>query len=397
VLSTDSTHTTGSDTKKAQSFADLGLSVDLLKAVASQNYTSPSPVQVAVIPPILKGRDLLGIAQTGSGKTAAFALPILQLLSGKEAGKNRHVKVLVLVPTRELAAQTAAVFQGLGSTQTELLKILAVHGGVSINPQMIQMQDVEILVATPGRLLELVASKAVHLSDVEILVLDEADKMLDHGFRDEMNRLFALLPKQKQTLLFSATFGLEVKDIAQALLHNPVKVEIKAPAENIDLITQIAYAVSEDRKGPLLRYLIKQNDWQAVLIFTSSVFRADSVVSKLKINGLQAMAIHGKKSQGGRTEALNRFKAGKLHVLVATDIASRGIDVLSLPVVINYELPRSPKDYIHRIGRTGRAGATGTAISLVSPEELHHFGIIQKKMGKTIALTESKDLDLQGV
>ena len=377
-------------------FSSLGLSADLLAALAEQNYKEPFPIQKEVIPPILQGKDILGIAQTGSGKTAGFALPILERLRKSSVSKNRHIKALVLVPTRELAVQTADVFQTFGSKLPERIKTLAVHGGVSINPQMIHMQDVEILVATPGRLLELVSSKAVHLSDVEILVLDEADKMLNLGFREEMNRLFALLPVKRQNLLFSATLGLEVGTIAELILHTPVRIEIKTETQNLDLISQTAYSVTPERKGPLLRYLIQQKDMQQVLVFTSSVHKADSVVSKLRVNGIQAEALHGQKTQGGRTESLKKFKAGKLRVLVATDLASRGIDIPFLPFVINYELPRSPKDYIHRIGRTGRAESPGDAISLVSPEEEHHFKVIQKKMGKLVPLLESQDLNLKG-
>jgi ATP-dependent RNA helicase RhlE len=267
---------------------------------------------------------------------------------------------------------------------------------VSINPQMMELQGVEILVATPGRLLDLIDSKSVHLSDVEILVLDEADKMLNLGFKQEMNEILKLLPKKRQNLLFSATLSKDLGAVKDALLYNPTIIEIKSEEQNIDLIKQSAYTVTSERKGPLLRYLIKQQDIKQVLVFTSSVFQADNVANKLKINGIQAAAFHSKKSQGARTEALNKFKSGKLKVLVATDLASRGIDIQSLPFVINYELPRSPKDYIHRIGRTGRAETTGEAISLIAPDEEHHFKIIQKKMGKQVETTESKDLNLQG-
>jgi ATP-dependent RNA helicase RhlE len=377
-------------------FTSLGLSADLLAALSEQNYKEPFPIQKAVIPPILQGQDILGIAQTGSGKTAGFVLPILERLRKGALTRNRHIRALVLVPTRELAVQTGDVFQTFGSKMSERIKSMAVHGGVSINPQMIHMQDVEILVATPGRLLELVASKAVHLSNVEILVLDEADKMLSLGFRDEMNQVFALLPEKRQNLLFSATLGMEVGDIAALILHSPARIEIKAETQNLDLITQTAYAVSPERKGPLLRFLIQQKDMQQVLVFTSSVHKADSVVSKLRVNGIPAEAMHSQKTQGGRTESLRKFKAGTLRVLVATDLASRGIDIPFLPYVINYELPRSPKDYIHRIGRTGRAEAPGDAISLVAPEEEHHFKVIQKKMGKLVPLLDSHELNLKG-
>jgi len=360
-------------------FSSLGLSPALLAVLAEQNYKQPYPVQEAVIPPVLQGKDILGIAQTGSGKTAAFALPVLELLRIRPESKNRHIQVLVLVPTRELAVQTANVFQLFGSKLREGIKTLAVHGGVSINPQMMQLRSVDILVATPGRLLELIDSNAVHLSSTDILILDEADKMLNQGFKQEMDRLLGLLPAKRQNLLFSATLGIDVSEMAALLLHDPVRIEIKPEPQQLDLITQTAYAVSAERKGPLLRYLIKQKEMDQVLVFTSSVHKANSVVSKLRGNGIHADSMHSQKSQGGRTEALKQFKAGTLHVLVATDLASRGIDIPFLPYVINYELPRSPKDYIHRIGRTGRAEAPGNAISLVSPDEEHHFKVIQKK------------------
>ncbi|HXC06978.1 MAG TPA: DEAD/DEAH box helicase [Bacteroidia bacterium] len=377
-------------------FSSLGLSPALLAVLAEQNYKQPYPVQEAVIPPVLQGKDILGIAQTGSGKTAAFALPVLELLRIRPESKNRHIQVLVLVPTRELAVQTANVFQLFGSKLREGIKTLAVHGGVSINPQMMQLRSVDILVATPGRLLELIDSNAVHLSSTDILILDEADKMLNQGFKQEMDRLLGLLPAKRQNLLFSATLGIDVSEMAALLLHDPVRIEIKPEPQQLDLITQTAYAVSAERKGPLLRYLIKQKEMDQVLVFTSSVHKANSVVSKLRGNGIHADSMHSQKSQGGRTEALKQFKAGTLHVLVATDLASRGIDIPFLPYVINYELPRSPKDYIHRIGRTGRAEAPGNAISLVSPDEEHHFKVIQKKMGKQVPLIESHDFDLKG-
>lgn len=378
------------------SFANLGLSPAILKALEKQFYNAPYPIQEQAIPAILQGKDILGIAQTGSGKTASFVLPVLQLLQTKPLGKNRHIHVLVLVPTRELAIQVGQVFQSFSNALPNRIKSLAVYGGVSINPQMIQLQGVEILVATPGRLLDLVDSKAVYLSEVKVLVLDEADKMLNLGFKEEMTNIFKLLPRKRQNLLFSATLGKEIDTITEFLLHNPVKIEIAAEEQNIDLIHQIAYAVEDVRKGPLLRYLIQEHKMNQVLVFTSSVHRADAVVEKLKANNILAAALHSKKSQGARNDALYHFKTGKINVLVATDLMSRGIDIPFLPFVINYELPRSPKDYIHRIGRTGRAETSGTAISLISEEEKHHFGVIQKKMRKNVALTDSTSIDLHG-
>jgi len=378
------------------SFSSLGLSPALLKKVAEQNYTQPYPIQLEAIPAILKRRDILGIAQTGSGKTVSYVLPVLMNLLGNTVTKNRHVNVLVLVPTRELAIQVSEVFLLFSSGLPERIKTMAVFGGVSINPQMMALQGVNILVATPGRLLELVDSKAVHLSEIETLVLDEADKMLNLGFREEMSLIFKLLPKKRQNLLFSATLNEDVTRINQVLLHDPIIIKTEQEEDYFEKIQQLGYFVSEERKGPLLRFLIKTNDMKQVLIFTSSVYRADNVADKLRKNGINASAIHSKKSQGARNEALGKFKSGELRVLVATDLISRGIDIQFLPFVINYELPRSPKDYIHRIGRTGRAESSGEAISFVSPEEQHHFKIIQKKMGKPVTMIDSEHLDLQG-
>lgn len=377
-------------------FQSLGLSEPLLKTISEQNYTQPYPIQKEAIPAILNGNDVLGIARTGSGKTASFVLPILEWFQSKGSPKNRSIRVLVLVPTRELAVQIAVVFQTFGEKLPRKVKTLAVYGGVSINPQMIGLQNVEILVATPGRLLDLLSHKALIISDTEILVLDEADKMLNMGFADEMKDIFFLLPKKRQSILFSATLGDEIEAIHKSILRNPVKIEIEEEAQNIDLIKQTAYFVDPERKGPLLRYIIKTGEMKQVLVFVSATRTADNLVDKLNKNGIQAAAMHSGKSQGARTEALNKFKSGKLTVLVATDLVSRGIDIQFLPYVINFELPRSPKDYVHRIGRTGRAEASGEAISLVIPEDAHHFKIIQKKMGKRVEMKESFDLDLMG-
>ena len=377
-------------------FSSLGLSPALLKKIAEQNYTQPYPIQLEAIPAILKRKDILGIARTGSGKTVSYVLPILMNLLGKTVTKNRHVNVLVLVPTRELAIQVSEVFLLFSSGLPERIKTMAVFGGVSINPQMMALQGVNILVATPGRLLELVESKAVHLTDIETLVLDEADKMLNMGFREEMSLIFKQLPKRRQNLLFSATLNEDVTRINQLLLNNPVIIKTEEEEDYFEKIQQLGYFVTEEKKGPLLRYLIKTNDMKQVLIFTSSVYKADNVADKLRKNGIQASAIHSKKSQGARNEALGKFKSGELRVLVATDLISRGIDIQFLPVVINYELPRSPKDYIHRIGRTGRAESSGEAISFVSPEDQHHFRIIQKKMGKPVTMIDSEHLELKG-
>lgn len=374
------------------SFTSLKLSAPLLKAIESLKYAQPYPIQEQAIPAILSGKDVLGIAQTGSGKTASFVLPILEQFYHNRPDTRGKVQVLVLVPTRELAVQVAEVFQSLGSKLSEKAKILAVYGGVSINPQMIALRSVDILVATPGRLLDLIAHNAVSLSNITTLVLDEADKMLNLGFKDEMKELFRLMPPKRQNILFSATLGEAIKEIKALILTEPVLIEIQPEQQNIDLIRQVAYKVNEDQKGVFLRQLINEQNMQQVLVFVSSTKRADNVVVKLNKNGIEAAAFHGDKSQGARTEALNKFKNGKLRVLVATDLASRGIDIQFLPYVINYELPRSPTDYVHRIGRTGRAEASGDAITLLCEADLHHFKVIQKKMKKQVEIKEVNSL-----
>lgn len=376
------------------SFSSLGLSPSLLKVLETQNFTNPYPIQQAAIPAIISKKDVLGIAKTGSGKTAGYVLPLLMNLVGNTDTKNRHVNALILVPTRELAVQVHEVVRLFASALPVRIKSMAVYGGVSINPQMIGLQGVNILIATPGRLLELVESKAVHLSDIDTLVLDEADKMLNLGFKKEMSRIFALLPKKRQNLLFSATLSDDLDSIKDVLLHNPLVIKIESEEDNIDLITQTAYTISEEKKGPLLRYLIKSKNLKQVLVFTSSVYKADNVVDKLRKNGIDALAIHSRRSQNARTTALKKFKTGKVTVLVATDLLSRGIDIEFLPVVINYELPRSPKDYIHRIGRTGRAETPGNAISFITPEDKQHFRVIQKKMKKWVTMIDGESLDI---
>jgi len=378
------------------SLTSLGLSRSLLNAIKDQKITKPFPIQEQAIPAVLQGKDVMGIAKTGSGKTASYVLPILDDLQKIPSTKNRHVNVLVLVPTRELAVQVKDVFQQFGTSLPERIKTLAVYGGVSINPQMQALNHVNVLVATPGRLLELVESNAVHLSQIKTLVLDEADKMLSMGFKDEVDRIFKLIPKKRQNLLFSATLNEDIDTINQWILKEPVLIRIEDEKDSIELIKQLGYWVSEEKKGPLLRYLIKNGDLKQVLVFTASTYKADNVADKLRKNGIDALAIHSKKSQTARLDSLARFKAGTLRVLVTTDLLARGIDIEFLPHVINYELPRSPKDYIHRIGRTGRAESPGDAISLITPEDKHHFKVIQKKMKKWVDMVDSEHLNLKG-
>jgi ATP-dependent RNA helicase RhlE len=371
-------------------FSDLGLSPALLTAIQRANYDSPYPIQVEAIPAVLQQKDILGLAPTGSGKTAAYILPILQQLLQQEAPRDRQVPVLVLVPTRELAIQVAEVTENFSRFLPRRIKSLAIFGGVSINPQMMKLGGVEILIATPGRLIDLVGRNSVGISRIQTLVIDEADKLLQMGFREEMDHLLELTPKKKQTLLFSATQDQELASLIQQLLKNPIEIQVAPTDFTPDAIHQEAYRVSPETKGPFLRQLIQSGDWEQILVFASSIRTADNLVVKLNKNGINAVAFHGDKSQGARTEALAKFKSGKTRVLVATDLAARGIDIQGLPLVINYELPRSPKDYIHRIGRTGRAGATGHAISLITPEEQHHFKVIQKKMGKWVTLVPAE-------
>ncbi len=374
-------------------FSDLGLSKQILEAIKKANYDSPYPIQIAAIPAILQKKDVLGIAPTGSGKTASYILPILQSLQEKAPNKGRMIPVLVLVPTRELASQVAEVTENFARFLTRPVKALAVFGGVSINPQMMKIYGTDILVATPGRLLDLLSKNSLNLNQVEVLVLDEADKVLNMGFKEEVDQILEKLPKKRQNILFSATSEESVEGLIDEMLHEPVRISAEPDTVSPDLIEQYAYRVPMEKKGPFLRYLINSGDWSQILVFASSIRAADNIVTKLNKNGINALAFHGDKSQGARTEALHTFKSGKTRILVATDLAARGIDIKFLPLVINYELPRSPKDYVHRIGRTGRAGATGEAISLVSEEELHHFKIIQKKMKKHVQLRSIDEIE----
>ncbi|MGJ8657946.1 MAG: DEAD/DEAH box helicase [Akkermansiaceae bacterium] len=379
------------------SFQSLNLHPALIQAIAAENFTKPTPIQDQAIPAILSGGDLLGIAKTGSGKTASYVLPILHQLLKPEARKNSDNKgpsTLVLVPTRELAQQVRAVFETFITSLPDRIKSLAVFGGVAVSPQMQAIRSVDVLIATPGRLIELVEKNAVKLSAVTTLVLDEADKMLNLGFKEEIDTILALLPntKNRQNLLFSATLSDDLSSINQLILTSPTVIKIASSDDHIDLINQRAYLVETDRKGPFLRHLINSENLQQTLIFASSAYQADHIADKLRRNNIQADSIHGKLSQGTRNEALADFKSGKTRILVATDLLSRGVDITALPCVINYELPRSPKDYIHRIGRTGRAETPGQAISLIAPDERHHFKVIQKKMGKWLTLEHTDEI-----
>jgi ATP-dependent RNA helicase RhlE len=378
------------------SFSSLGLAPCLLKALEAEGFSEPTPIQSEAIPVVIGKRDVLGIAKTGSGKTAGYVLPVLHNLQAAAASRYREPAVLVLVPTRELADQVQQVFQTFLPSLPGHLRCLAVYGGVSINTQMQAIGNTDIVVATPGRLLELVEKNAVRLSSIATLVLDEADKMLNLGFKDEVDRILTLLPTNRQNLLFSATLSDDLGLIQQLILKDPQVIKIKVETDDIDLIHQTAYLVSEEKKGPLLRYLIKQGNLKQVLVFASSTTKADGIVNKLLKNRIHAAAVHSKLSQQTRRDTLRQFKAGELRVLVATDLLARGIDIEFLPCVINYGLPRSPKDYIHRIGRTGRAENPGEAISLVSPEEMDHFKVIQKKMGKRVNMLSGDQIDLQG-
>ncbi|POY55621.1 ATP-dependent RNA helicase RhlE [Pectobacterium versatile] len=354
------------------SFDSLGLSADILRAIDEQGYRDPTPVQRQAIPVVLEGRDLMASAQTGTGKTAGFTLPLLQLLTSREAqhkGKGRRpVRALILTPTRELAAQIDENVKAYSKYLS--LRSLVVFGGVSINPQMMKLRGgVDILVATPGRLLDLEHQRAVDLSQIEILVLDEADRMLDMGFIHDIRRVLAKLPAKRQNLLFSATFSDEIKALANKLLTNPASVEVVRRNTPSELVTQHVHFVDKRRKRELLSQLIGENNWQQVLVFTRTKHGANHLAELLEKDGITAAAIHGNKSQGARTRALANFKDGSIRVLVATDIAARGLDIDQLPHVVNYELPNVPEDYVHRIGRTGRAEATGEALSLVCVDE----------------------------
>ncbi len=370
-------------------FTELGLSDSILRAIAEHGYTSPTPIQAKSIPAVLKGGDLLAAAQTGTGKTAGFTLPILQRLissssnSGKPSLGKRQLKVLILTPTRELAAQVQESVTTYGKYTG--LKSTVIFGGVGANPQIKAIQaGLDILVATPGRLLDLMSQNCVSLSAIEILVLDEADRMLDMGFLRDIKKILAALPKQRQNLLFSATFSTEIKALADSLLNSPALIEVARSNSANEAIAQLIHPVDRTKKHPLLSHLIKTNDWKQVLVFTRTKHGANKLVTQLEKDAITSMAIHGNKSQSARTKALADFKAGKITVLVATDIAARGIDIDQLPHVVNYDLPNVSEDYVHRIGRTGRAGSNGVAVSLVCVDEHQMLRDIEKLIKQKI-------------
>jgi ATP-dependent RNA helicase RhlE len=363
-------------------FAALGLSAGLVRAVAAQGYTQPTPIQSQAIPAVLAGRDVMAGAQTGTGKTAAFTLPMLHLL-GQRRAAHRLPRALVLTPTRELAAQVGESVRTYG--QHLPLRSMQIFGGVGMAPQVTQLRrGVDIVVATPGRLLDHAGQGNIDLSRIEFLVLDEADRMLDMGFIHDIRRVLKLLPGRRQNLLFSATYTSEIERLANGLLNEPKRIEVARRSTAAETVAQLIHPVAKEQKRALLSHLIRSGDWQQVLVFTRTKHGANRLAQQLETDGISAAAIHGNKSQGARTRALADFKRGAVRTLVATDIAARGLDIDGLPHVVNFELPNVPEDYVHRIGRTGRAGAEGTAVSLVSPEENGMRAAIERLLGRRI-------------
>ncbi len=359
------------------SFTSLGLSTPILDAIVEQGYETPTPIQVQAIPAILLGKDVMGAAQTGTGKTAGFTLPILDRLSKGRPAQANQARALVLTPTRELAAQVADSVSIYGRHLP--LRSAAVFGGVKINPQMIKLRKgVDVLVATPGRLLDLYNQNAVRFKHLEVLVLDEADRMLDMGFIHDIRKILNLLPKHRQNLMFSATFSKQIRDLAKGLVNDPIEISVSPRNTAVESVDQWIHPVDKKQKAALLTQLILDNRWQRVLVFSRTKHGANKLTRQLESAGINAVAIHGNKSQSARTKALAEFKNGKIHILVATDIAARGLDINQLPQVVNFDLPSVPEDYIHRIGRTGRAGATGQAISLVSADEFIQLSDIER-------------------
>lgn len=364
-------------------FSSLGLSDSLLRAIADKEYATPFPVQEKVIPAVLSGRDVMAAAATGTGKTAGFTLPLLQRLSSGPKVRPNHIRVLVLTPTRELAVQVGGSIVDYGKYLA--LKSGVVYGGVKINPQMMKLRGgIDVLVATPGRLLDLFGRNAVKFSQLEALVLDEADRLLDMGFWDDIRKILAMLPQKRQNLLFSATFSPDIRLLADSLLQNPIKIDITPPNVAAQSVNQWLIEVDKTRKGALLSHLIRNNGWTQVLVFTRTKDGADRLVQRLARDDISAVAIHGDKSQGERSRALAAFKAHEIRILVATDIVARGIDINELPQVINFDLPKVAEDYIHRIGRTGRAGLQGEAIALVSADEVKFLEAIESLVRHTL-------------
>ena len=365
----------------SMSFSTLGLSDQILEAIEAQGYSTPSPIQEKSIPIVLEGKDLMAAAQTGTGKTAGFTLPILERLSAGKRPSSNQVRALIITPTRELAAQVHDSVRTYGKNLP--LRSTVVFGGVGINPQMQKLRKgIDILVATPGRLLDLYSQNAVHFDKLEVLVLDEADRMLDMGFIHDIKRIIKLLPVKRQTLMFSATFSEDIRKLAKSLVHNPVEISVTPRNTTVEAIKHWICPVDKSKKTALLTHLINKGDWQQVLVFSRTKHGANRIATSLDKKNITATAIHGNKSQGARTRALADFKAGKVRVLVATDIAARGIDIDQLPHVINFDLPNVPEDYIHRIGRTGRAGRLGEAISLVSADEAKQLFDIERLIQK---------------
>ena len=359
------------------SFASLGLCAPILDAIAEQGYETPTPIQTQAIPAVLEGKDVMGAAQTGTGKTAGFTLPILQRLSKGRPAQANQARALILTPTRELAAQVGESVATYGKNLP--LKSAIVFGGVKINPQMIKLRKgVDILVATPGRLLDLYNQNVVRFKHLEVLVLDEADRMLDMGFIHDIRKILNLLPKQRQNLMFSATFSEDIRNLAKGLVNDPVEISVSPRNTAVESVDQWICPVDKKQKAALLTQLILDNDWQQVLVFSRTKHGANKLTRQLESAEINAAAIHGNKSQGARTRALADFKSGKIRILVATDIAARGLDIDQLPQVVNFDLPNVPEDYIHRIGRTGRAGATGQAVSLVSADEINQLSDIER-------------------
>jgi ATP-dependent RNA helicase RhlE len=371
----------------AADFAELGLSEPLLKAVAAKGYRHPSPIQKQCIPAVLEGKDVLAAAQTGTGKTAGFTLPLLERLLHGPHARAGVVRALVLTPTRELAAQVSDSVRAYGRYLD--LRSDVIFGGVSANPQIERLRrGTDVLVATPGRLMDLHQQRALRLDRVEILVLDEADRMLDMGFLRDIRRILSLLPEKRQNLLFSATFSAEIRQLATGLLHQPVHLQASPENQAAPSVQQVLHPCDMDRKGDLLTHLIRSNGWEQVLVFSRTKHGANKLTERLMRDGLAAAALHGNKSQGARTRALSGFKSGELRVLVATDIAARGIDIQQLPHVVNLDLPNVAEDYVHRIGRTGRAGCDGHAVSLVAAEEHELLRAIERLLGEKLPRQE---------